>query len=65
MFKKVKKRIEYFYDIPEQISTTGNSPKRGLYVKLELDDNSIIWLDEKGRIIPLDSWVKKLNEFSL
>ena len=64
MLKKVEKRTEYFYDIPEETSITGHFPIRGLYVKLELDDNSIIWLDGKNRNIESYSWIKKLNELS-
>ncbi len=61
MLKKIKARTEYFYDIPEQVSATGRLPERDIYTKLELEDNTVVWLDYKGKVISNETWILKLS----
>ena len=65
MLKKVYLRTEYFLDVPEQISTTGQKPERGIYVRLMYGDGESIWLDSKGRMIDNYNWTSTLNQAAL
>ena len=62
MLKKVINKTEYFYDIQEEISTTGRNHTRGLYIKIDFNDNKFIWIDGKGREITSNNWIDKLNK---
>lgn len=65
MLKKIYLREEYFLDIPEQISTTGHNPERGIYIRLVYGNGETIWLDSKGRTIDNYNWTSDLNQMCL
>lgn len=64
MLHKIDKEQKFFLDIPEQISTTGHAPSRGVYIRIRTDnDDNPIWLDRQYRGIYNENWKKKLNEY--
>ncbi len=51
---KIKSKTEYFYDT--------KTPERGIYFKIELEDNTIIWANSNLKEIINADIIRELNK---